>query len=61
MTKLDVKTLNAFCRLRDLVYVETGESTSEGEVYRFLDFNNQSMKFNASEINQTVREGYSKG
>lgn len=56
-----VETINAFCRLRDLVFCEVSGVKENDEVYRFLDFTNKSREFNASEIAEMVKAGYPKG
>lgn len=53
--------LNAFCRLRDLVFCEMSGVKEQYQVYRFLDFANKSREFDASEIAKMVERGYPKG
>ena len=52
--KLTVHELNAFCRLRDLVYVEETRLNSELAL-RFIDFENNNRVFLIEEVKAHLR------
>lgn len=52
-----ISTINTFCRLRDLIFVEEAGKTERGEQQlRFLDFRNQVRIYTIEEIKRAVEK-----
>ena len=50
---VSISTLNSFCRMYDLVFVELGR-VDGNDVYWFIDFENQRRYYTAAEISEKV-------